>query len=205
MFCTGYEITKDNFEEAIAECERKGLTPRLVVLTNPNNPLGVCMEQKQILDVIEWSREHAMHILVDEIYACCLYKEPSISGFQSVASMRTSDGGFPMDKQDVHVVWGLSKDFCVSGFRVGVLFTKNEKLLNYIGAIGGMTAVSNVLQVTLAKMFEDDEFLDSFLRANNEALARNSAICCDFFHLNEIKFVDPSAGTVLWCNLILYV
>lgn len=26
----------------------------------------------------------------------------------------------------VHLLYGLSKDFCMSGFRVGVLYTKNK-------------------------------------------------------------------------------
>lgn len=47
---------------------------------------------------------------------------------------------------DVHVLWGLSKDWAASGLRVGVLFTHNDAIRRAFDNIGYFFAVSNFTQ-----------------------------------------------------------
>lgn len=37
--------------------------------------------------------------------------------------------------QNVHVAYGMSKDFCAAGFRVGVLHSRNEGLITAVSTI----------------------------------------------------------------------
>lgn len=48
---------------------QKGFRVKFVLLTNPNNPLGVIYHPDVIRGTIRWARKRSMHTIVDEIYA----------------------------------------------------------------------------------------------------------------------------------------
>ena len=52
---------------------RKGLNVKLLLLTNPNNPLGTVYSPTVIQDCIDWARSKNMHSIVDEIYALSVH------------------------------------------------------------------------------------------------------------------------------------
>ena len=78
-------------------------------------------------------------MISDEIYAQCVYrtekclsgegeatesKENETGGFVS-ASVVCKEKGIPTG-QDIHVLYGFSKDFCMGGMRVATLYTENN-------------------------------------------------------------------------------
>lgn len=92
---------------------------RALVLTNPHNPLGINYEKvnlEQIYSLLATRKD--LHIISDEMY--CLSQTagaepPFVSAFALDAYRAAPDP----QKQRVHVVWGLAKDFGLSGFRAG--------------------------------------------------------------------------------------
>ncbi|CAB9517417.1 Probable inactive 1-aminocyclopropane-1-carboxylate synthase-like protein 2 [Seminavis robusta] len=61
--------TEQDLNLAYIEAMSKGLTPRFVLLTNPNNPLGVVYKPQVLRDTIQWARKRNLHTIVDEIHA----------------------------------------------------------------------------------------------------------------------------------------
>ena len=59
----------DELEMTHEELTRQGLNVKLLLLTNPNNPLGTVYSAKVIKNCIDWARGKKMHVIVDEIYA----------------------------------------------------------------------------------------------------------------------------------------
>lgn len=55
----------------------------------------------------------------------------------SIAQIETS---YP----NIHIAGGLSKDFGLNGFRVGILHSKNENLIKGMAGIAYFEGVSNV-------------------------------------------------------------
>ena len=173
---------------------QQGLRVKFLLITNPNNPLGVVYTSKVILDSINWSRDRKMHILVDEIYALSVHKvntkvdefetfhyfhshklcfdscntQESGDNFQSVIKILDNKLG-----NDVHFLWALSKDFGSSGFRFGVLYTQNKLLVKALGNLNIFSGVSNPVQAVTAKMLSDDVFVDKLLD-NSRILLENS-------------------------------
>ena len=66
--------TLDELEAAALQAEREGLSIRALLLTNPNDPLGVVYRPSTILTAVEWSRKRGMHTIVDEIYALSVHR-----------------------------------------------------------------------------------------------------------------------------------
>jgi 1-aminocyclopropane-1-carboxylate synthase len=101
----------------------------------------------------------------------------------------------------VHVLWGFSKDFCMSGYRVGVLHTANAALLEALGNVNYFAAVSNDTQDCLAAMISDLPWVDSFFAANRSALAASYESLAGILQAAGIPFVRPYAGMFVWLDL----
>jgi aspartate/methionine/tyrosine aminotransferase len=66
--------TEQELEVAHAETRAKGLRPKFILLTNPNNPLGSIYRRDVLLRIVQWARKRGMHVIVDEIYALSTHK-----------------------------------------------------------------------------------------------------------------------------------
>lgn len=104
-----------------------GRRPALLLLTNPHNPLGFSEPRQSLEAVFDWVLEETeMEIISDEIYAHSL-SEPDATFTSALAldaALRHGDR--------VHAIWGLAKDFGLSGWMVGVLISRSVALTKLI-------------------------------------------------------------------------
>ncbi len=115
----GFELTLADVEKAVEE----NPNAKLLVLTNPNNPLGVNYSRELLDDIYAFFlRDKNRHIISDEIYACSQIKDKK--DFTSALNLDI----YQQCYDRIHVVYGLSKDFGLSGFRVGFIVSKSEKV-----------------------------------------------------------------------------
>jgi aspartate/methionine/tyrosine aminotransferase len=150
-----FELTLADVQRAYRETNPK---PRFLVLTNPNNPLGGNYAKPLLESIYEWVLDYTdMHIISDEIYFLS-----QVTGGERFAPAYTLDAvknASPHDQQRVHVVWGLAKDFGLSGFKVGFVISKNptvQKMMkgaaNY-KSMAWFTPFSSLSQYVLAPLF----------------------------------------------------
>ena len=127
-----------------------------------------------------------LHVIVDEIYANSVYNPLPPPQFLSApitpvshplaGSSFTSalhyldDTQHTPNTQYIHVVQGLSKDFGLSGYRVGWVVTRNEALLEAWGNVGYFASVSNDVQSALTQILQDEVWVDEFLYENCQLL-----------------------------------
>ncbi len=89
-----------------------------------------------------------------------------------LASRAEEHGLNPEDvKSYVHVIFGLSKDWCASGLRVGCLWTLNARLQAALQNVNAFYGVSGIAQHMIAEMLEDLSFVDKYLSENKRRLA----------------------------------
>lgn len=167
---------------------------KFILLTNPNNPLGVIYSPQVVSDVIAWARKRKLHTIVDEIYALSVHEKP-YNSFQSVIRVIDNKLG-----DDVHHIWALSKDFGASGFRVGTLYTQNEKLLAALANLNIFSGVSHPIQMITAELLTDDIFVDNFLDAARERLFFSYSICVKKLEEMVLPYVHAKAGLYIYVN-----
>lgn len=64
----------------------------------------------------------------------------------------------------VHIIGGLSKDFGVSGMRIGIIYTHNEDILAANRSVYGyLQNVSAHTQYFVQRAFEDEKWLKDFV------------------------------------------
>ncbi|MGP4014293.1 aminotransferase class I/II-fold pyridoxal phosphate-dependent enzyme [Saccharopolyspora sp. 5N708] len=117
-----FELSLANLQMAYDMAEPK---PRLLVLTNPNNPLGVNYRAHLLEEIYTWALGEGMHIISDEIYRHSQLDGADPKFVSALALAATRREG---NRERVHVVWGLGKDFGLSGFRTGFIISRSPEV-----------------------------------------------------------------------------
>ncbi|KAG2426355.1 hypothetical protein HXX76_013112 [Chlamydomonas incerta] len=149
--------------------------PRVAALlfTSPNNPLGTMYSRDTVVEMLRWCLEHEVHCVSDEIYGNSVFGEgASFTSAEVIARQEAAGLPHPERLPDLlHVVWGMSKDFCASGLRVGCLHSRNTQLNKALDNLGYFCAVANPVQWALAAALADTAWLTGFLDTNRRRMA----------------------------------
>ncbi len=128
-----FELTLDDLKRAYYAEPRR---PKLLVLTNPHNPLGVNYSKDLLEKIYAWAlNETEMHVISDEMYAhsqITTATQPFVSAL-SLDAYRT----IAQAPERVHVVWGFAKDFGLSGFKAGVVISRSSVVHDALGGAQG--------------------------------------------------------------------
>ena len=164
-----YVPTRQDLEQVYSESVAAGNPPRILIICQPNNPTGTIYSVETMHLLVTWALDRGLHVVSDEIYALSVFP-----GLHTTSAADVMHELFPgKDKylgDHVHIVAGLSKDWGMSGFRVGTLFSHNEKLLQALELIGYYPAVSEYTQHALTHVFFDDAWVDWYITENQKRL-----------------------------------
>jgi 1-aminocyclopropane-1-carboxylate synthase len=144
---------------------------------------------------MHFAQRYGLHLVSDEIYAGSLLGPKGAANFVSMGQVAFEERGGLGD--NVHIVWGFSKAFGISGFRVGALYTQNEDVSNCANAMS-CSPVSSDTQSTLRQLLADHEFVQSYVADNSSKLtAQFDALCMGLEALgypNDTLAFRPTAG-----------
>jgi len=183
-----------------------GRPPSVLLLSHPNNPLGICYPAHVVQDCIDWCRERNVHLVSDEIYAGSVYAGGAESEeFVSAANLSIKSGLGP----NLHIVYALSKDFGLSGLRVGACYTENEDIILPLQKLNDLCQISSTTQVLVENMLsskegDEDEasfWTDEFLRENHERLRSRRDALQNVLDECSIPYLAGEAGLFLWIDL----
>ncbi|GAU20619.1 hypothetical protein TSUD_230330 [Trifolium subterraneum] len=101
----------------------------------------------------------------------------------------------------IHIVYSLSKDMGFPGFRVGIIYSYNDEVVNCARKMSSFGLVSSQTQYLIASMLSDDEFVDKFVVESAKRLAKRYGIFCRGLAQVGIKCLQSNAGLFLWMDL----
>ena len=165
-----------------------------MLITNPNNPLGVIYEGDIIRNAIQWARKRKLHTIMDEIYALSGHMRNGLN-FQSVVRILENNLG-----DDVHMVWSLSKDFGSSGLRLGMVYSQNELFLRGLANFNIFSGVSNPMQMLISELLTDDQFVDLYLDESRHRLRQSYQICVQKLEEMVLPFVHAEAAMFVYVD-----
>lgn len=115
------DTSKDDFKLTAKNLE-SAITPktRAIILTYPNNPSGVCIDEDEMDKIADVIRRHDVFVLSDEIYASLAFEK-----YHSLAKYHDL-----IDK--VVVINGFSKSHSMTGYRVGYMLASKYFIDNFI-------------------------------------------------------------------------
>ena len=185
-----FALTRSALDKAYAA---SGQTAKALLLTNPHNPTGRCLTEDELRLAVGWCDSKKMHLVSDEVYALSMLKGDAFVSLGKVTKGALGDRR--------HIVWGLSKDFGMSGLRFGCVWTQNERLRQALGTAAMFGCVPGISQAMVTELLSDDAFCDDYLRANTVALRLSCAACTAMMDSLSLPYYVPDAGMFLWCDL----
>jgi aspartate/methionine/tyrosine aminotransferase len=186
----GFALTAEAVEREIVEARGRGETVRAVALLSPNNPLGHVYDESTLRAVADVTIAHGLHLIADEIYAGSVHT----GNFFSTAQL-----GLPPDR--LHLVWGFAKDFGLSGYKVGVLHTRNADIRAAVVDQARLTSASSDTQALLRDLLSDPSWTDTFLTESRARLAAAYESTTTALTAAGIPYLPAQAGLFLYLDL----
>jgi aspartate/methionine/tyrosine aminotransferase len=191
---SGFKVTAEALETAwVAEGgSQSGI--RVVLLSSPNNPTGEVLEMSTIWEIVRWTKSHDLHLVMDEVYALSVFS--SSAEFVSVASILEGELG-----DHVHIVWSFSKDFCLSGCRMGVLYTKNAAVMTALDRLSYFASTSRHTQWAVLHILEDLDWVEEYIVEHKKRLAASYKTATELFDQAGVPYLPSHAGFFLLVDL----
>ena len=145
----------------------------LLVLINPNNPTGIQVDQELIVNLIKDFPD--LQIIIDESFIHFIKHWEKWTKFRKKL----------IDNKNIFFVKSMSKDFGISGLRIGYLETKNELITEIKNKYG--TWSLNNFAVEFLNIISTDNFIKDYANVRKKYLNHKK----DFFYkLKKIKSIN---------------
>ncbi|KEH18801.1 putative 1-aminocyclopropane-1-carboxylate synthase [Medicago truncatula] len=190
-----FKITREALEVAYKKAQENNINVKGLIITNPSNPLGTTLDKETLKSLITFINEKTIHLVCDEIYAATVFTSPSyVSVSEVVQEMKCN-----LDL--IHVIYSLSKDLGFPGFRVGIVYSYNDQVVNCGRKMSSFGLVSSQTQYMLASMLSDEKFVDKFLLESSRRLLKRHDKFTKGLEEVEISRFPSNAGLFCWMNL----
>ncbi|XP_076913651.1 1-aminocyclopropane-1-carboxylate synthase-like [Bidens hawaiensis] len=191
-----FKITKEALETAYEKATIAKIKVKGLLITNPSNPLGTFLNGETLKDIVNFINEKNIHLVCDEIYAGTVTNGDE---FVSIAEVMKE---VPNCKYDlIHLVYSLSKDMGFPGFRVGIVYSYNNNVVNIARKMSSFGLVSTQTQRMLASMLSDTKFIENFLSESRVRLAHRHDMFTRGLAQVGIGCLESKAGLFFWMDL----
>lgn len=190
-----FKITKAALEAAYEKAQEDGINVKGLLIANPSNPLGNVLDRETLRSLVSFVNEKNIHLVCDEIYAATVFSSPS---FISISEIVTE---MECNRDLIHIVYSLSKDMGLPGFRVGVVYSYNDAAVSCGRKMSSFGLVSSQTQHLLASMLLDEEFVGNFLVESSKRLAKRHHMFTEGLEQVGISCLKSNAGLFFWMDL----
>ncbi|KAK4480586.1 hypothetical protein RD792_013664 [Penstemon davidsonii] len=193
--CDNFTWSITALEQAYNQARKRGQKVRGILISNPSNPVGNLLNKDMLYDLLDFARDVNIHIISDEIYAGSTYGNEE---FVSMAEIVDSEDA---DKDRVHIIYGMSKDFSVPGFRVGVLYSFNENVLAASRKLSRFSSVSTPTQQLLVSVLSDTNFTREYIKTNKQRIRSMYNLFVAGLRELGLECTKSNAGLYSWVDM----
>ena len=169
------------------------ITPntRAIMITNPGNPTGVVLDQKEMRMIADIAKKHNLFLICDEVYREFCYDDKF--GVPTMARYRDID-------ENLVIIDSVSKRFSACGARVGCVVTRNRELqAALLKFCQSRLAVATVDQVGAAALYSvDHEF---FRICKEEYRRRRDTVVAKLRKIPGVVVEEPMGAFYVMASL----
>jgi len=169
------------------------ITPntRAIMITNPGNPTGVVLDQKEMRMIADIAKKHNLFLICDEVYREFCYDDKF--GVPTMAHFRDID-------ENLVIIDSVSKRFSACGARVGCVVTRNKQLqAALLKFCQSRLAVATVDQIGAAALYSvDHEF---FRECKEEYRKRRDTVVKKLRKIPGVVVEEPMGAFYVMASL----
>lgn len=164
---SGFKLNPEDLEKNITD------KTKWLMLNSPSNPTGSLYSKQELIALGEVLKKHEqVYVLSDDIYEKIVYDDHKFHTFAEVC---------PDLKERTLTMNGLSKSYCMTGWRVGYAAGPTN-IINAMNKVQSQN-VSSTASISMAASVEALNGDQSFIGSNNESFLRRRNLVVK--HLNE--------------------
>ena len=156
---------------------------RAILFTNPGNPTGAVLSRDELKLMLDIAKEHDLFVICDEVYREFVYAdEPLMSSLQ-----------YEGYEDNVVVIDSVSKRFSACGARIGMLISKNKKLMaECMKWCQCRLCASTVDQVAAAELYKVGP--EYFAAVREEYMSRRDALMAKLSEIPGVVCKKPEGA-----------
>ncbi|KAK0577424.1 hypothetical protein LWI29_032836 [Acer saccharum] len=195
----GFKITMPDLEKAYERAQGLNLKVKGVLVTNPSNPLGTTLTRQELNHLITFAVAKEIHIISDEIYSGTV--------FDSLRFISITEAVIDRNLQEtdlwsrIHIVYSLSKDLGMPGFRIGMVYSNNQTVVAAATKMSSFGLISSQTQFLLANMLADTKFTSKYMKENRRRLKKRKEMLVSGLKTAGIKCLKSNAGLFCWVDM----
>ncbi|PHU06866.1 1-aminocyclopropane-1-carboxylate synthase [Capsicum chinense] len=194
----GFRITESALEESYKLAKSLNLRVKGVLVTNPSNPLGTTLTQNELELLVSFVGEKGIHLISDEIYSGTVFNSPK---FVSVMEVLIENNMFTDVWDRVHIVYSLSKDLGLPGFRIGAIYSNDAVIVSAATKMSTFGLISSETQYLLSAMLSDKRFTKKYISENQKRLKKRHAMLVKGLECTGISCLESNAGLFCWVDM----
>ena len=181
-----FKINADDLDKTISK------NTKWLILNSPSNPSGSCYTKNELEDLANVLREHkSVNVMTDDIYEYIVYDDFNFFTLAQVA---------PDLKERILTVNGVSKSYCMTGWRIGYAAGRKDLIKAMIKIQGQSTSnPSSISQyAALAGINGDRGFLTPCLEAFDK---RRKLVVNELNSIEGIECIMPKGAFYAYPNV----
>ncbi|KAH6759895.1 1-amino-cyclopropane-1-carboxylate synthase 8 [Perilla frutescens var. hirtella] len=195
----GFKITAPALEEAYQLAHKRNLKVKGVLVTNPSNPLGITLTRNELNLLLDFIDAKGIHLISDEIYSGTVFNSPNFVSIMEILVNRNYMKTEVWDR--VHIVYSLSKDLGLPGFRVGAIYSNDEMVVAAATKMSSFGLISSQTQYLLSAMLSDEKFAQNYVVENQKRLKNRHEMLVRGLKSAEISCLKSNAGLFCWVDM----
>lgn len=194
-----FRITKSALEDAYQQAQKQDLKVKGILITNPSNPLGTTLSLHELELLVNFISTNNIHLISDEVYSGTVFGSPKFISIMEVLKNKNLVNTEVSDR--VHIVYSLSKDLGLPGFRIGAIYSNNVDVVSAATKMSSFGLVSSQTQYLLSEMLSDKKFTKTYLSENRRRLKLRQESLVKGLQKAGIRCLPSNAGLYCWVDM----
>ncbi|KAK3010200.1 hypothetical protein RJ639_011951 [Escallonia herrerae] len=190
-----FQIARAALEEAYKNAIEANIRVKGLIITNPSNPLGTTVDKETLKSIVRFINDKNIHLVCDEIYSATVFGPPNFVGISEIIQE------VDCNRDLIHIIYSLSKDLGLPGFRVGIVYSYNDAVVSCGRKMSSFGLVSSQTQHFLASLLSDEEFTERFLAENAKRTKNSHQLLTKGLEQVGITCLPSNAGLFVWMDL----
>ncbi len=180
----GWKITPEQIKKSATE------KTKILILNNAGNPTGALYNKLEIENILATAESLGLFVISDEVYSGLVYDDKT---FASCASFEKFRG-------NVAIIQSCSKNFAMTGFRLGFVFA-DQKIIKALGSLVSQSTsgVTTMCQYAALAVLKDAEKITE--EVNREMKKRRDVFVTELNKAFQCNLPKPESGLYIFAPL----